>query len=118
MSNVGFIVEEINNERDAVFQCPMCGTEITLPENIYSSISPSLVEDPSMYLQNSILYTQLFGTKNHGCVYKIRKCIHKMREFCINFIYNNDKNRERYSIGRFVLTTPTQHIHYFWGDNN
>jgi len=72
----------------------------------------------SVCSQNRNLCSQLLSFVLTDCVYKIAKCIHKMSNFCINLIYENEKNEKGYVITAFVLTTPTQHIHYFWGDNN
>ena len=81
MNNRDSIAEEINNKRDAIFQCLRCGAETKLPESIYHSGGLSLVKGSSMYPQSDILYPQLFGTKNHGCIHNHSFCAHNKAHY-------------------------------------
>jgi len=113
MSNVGFIVEEINNERDAVFQCPIYGTETKSPENIYRFDSLSLVKGSSVYPQNDILYPQFVGVIICNCIHKIEKYGYKSNEIQQSeeelLSYSTKKYEKKCYIKRFVDTTQPHH---------
>jgi len=119
MNDKGSVTEELGNKKDAIFKCLRCGIEIKLPESIYCSGSPSLVKGSSMYPQNDILYPQLFGTKNHGCIHNHSFCVRnkayykeKIRSPIRYIEYKIYKIRKECSIGQFV-STPRLHHNVF-----